>query len=133
MADHCNHGFMFPCRKAAIYVINNKFYCGEHALQRIPRFMIPIHAVSAKYTGECENEEKYMAHTLLFLENKHGTNVVDITEHSLQKRTYVVVYKDNLTVIVDSIDSDPTGTDMRRVYKVREWVRVNECRATRME
>ena len=74
-----------------------------------------------------------MAHTLHFRQNKHGGNVVDITEHSLQKRTYAVLYKDNLTVIVDSIDFGLTDADARRVYQVREWIRGDQCRATRME
>ena len=74
-----------------------------------------------------------MAHILYFYQNKHGGNVVDITEHSVQKRTYVVLYKDNLTVIVDSIDSGPIEESTRRVYQVREWLTTYKCRATRLD
>lgn len=73
-----------------------------------------------------------MAHTLTLgweMLGHHQTGqVANIAEpHSETVKTWRVIYKDNLTVIVESKD-----TAERRVYKVREWQQQNQCRATRM-
>ncbi len=77
-----------------------------------------------------------MAHTLVFdwlTCGKHQVGqIVRITEGHITKEQTVgvwnVIYKDNLNIIVERPNKDE-----RRVYKVREWQRQNQCRATRME
>ena len=68
-----------------------------------------------------------MAHTLQFSQNRHGTNVVTISDRQSQDGEWLVIYKDNLTVITEDIPGN------RRVYQVREWIRGDQCRATPME
>jgi len=75
-----------------------------------------------------------MAHTLTFHESFFNGASVTIQDRGVHQAEWRVVYKDNVTIIVESIPSNiPVQDHERRVYKVREWCRFDRCRATRME
>jgi len=69
-----------------------------------------------------------MAHVLNFDQDRYGVNVVAIQDREAIDGKWRVLYRDNGTVIAENNDSS-----QRRVYAVREWTHINQCRATRME
>ena len=55
-------------------------------------------------------------------------SMVAIKDRQFTDQRWFVVYKDNLTVIVEA-ENAPM---VRRVYKVNAWLSSNECRAAKM-
>ena len=76
-----------------------------------------------------------MAHTLTLAHSDYDGDVVIVQDHNEHTVTrWFTVYKDNVTIIIEGIPGNPHTFDQeRRVYKVREWVRFDKCRATKME
>ena len=69
-----------------------------------------------------------MAHRLTFSQNRQEMNVVGISDRESIDGKWVVIYRDNQNIIAENNDGS-----QRRIYQVREWVRSDQCRATRLE